>query len=89
MELERSNVQLNARVANKAEAIRMAGGLLVSSGYMKPGYIDSMMGREKVANTYLGSGIAHSSRPAQGSRADPAHGYRRLAGAGRIAVEPG
>jgi phosphocarrier protein FPr len=58
MELERRNVQLNAKVANKAEAIQMAGGLLVSSGYMKPGYIDSMMGREKVANTYLGSGIA-------------------------------
>ena len=58
MELERSNVQLNARVANKAEAIRKAGALLVESQYMKPGYIDSMMGREKVANTYLGSGIA-------------------------------
>jgi phosphoenolpyruvate-protein phosphotransferase len=58
MELERSNIQLNAKAANKAEAIKMAGGLLVSSGYMKPGYIDSMMGREKVANTYLGSGIA-------------------------------
>lgn len=58
MELERSNVQLGARVANKAEAIRTAAGLLVSSGYIKPGYIDSMMAREKVANTYLGSGIA-------------------------------
>src|SRR5512141_793368 len=58
MELERSNVQLHARVANKAEAIRMAGTLLVESQYMKPGYIESMMGREKVANTYLGNGIA-------------------------------
>src|SRR5512141_2193163 len=58
MELERSNVQLGARVASKAEAIQKAGGLLVSSGYMQPGYIDSMMAREKVANTYLGSGIA-------------------------------
>jgi phosphocarrier protein FPr len=58
MELERSNVQLNARVANKAEAIQQAGALLVASQYMRPGYIDSMMGREKVANTFLGSGIA-------------------------------
>ena len=58
MELERSNVQLHARVADKAEAIRMAGALLVESQYMKPGYIESMMGREKVANTYLGNGIA-------------------------------
>ena len=58
MELERSNVKLGARVANKAEAIREAAGLLVSSGYIQPGYIDSMMAREKVANTFLGSGIA-------------------------------
>jgi mannitol/fructose-specific phosphotransferase system IIA component len=25
---------------------------LVNSQYIKPGYIDSMLGREKVANTY-------------------------------------
>jgi phosphoenolpyruvate-protein phosphotransferase len=58
MELERSNIQLRARVANKAEAIRQAGNLLVNSQYIKPGYIDSMMSREKVANTYLGNGIS-------------------------------
>jgi phosphocarrier protein FPr len=58
MELERSNIQLHARVANKAEAIRTAGNLLVNSQYIKAGYIDSMMAREKVANTYLGNGIS-------------------------------
>src|SRR5512136_2504196 len=58
MELERSNVQLQARVANKTEAIRAAGGLLVNSRYMQPGYIDSMLAREKVANTFLGNGIS-------------------------------
>ncbi|HEX9117179.1 MAG TPA: phosphoenolpyruvate--protein phosphotransferase [Anaerolineae bacterium] len=58
MELERNNVQLDAKVANKAEAIQLAGGLLVGSNYMKPGYVDSMLAREKVANTYLGNGIA-------------------------------
>jgi phosphoenolpyruvate-protein phosphotransferase len=58
MELERSNVQLGAQAADKTEAIRQAGGLLVASQYMKPGYIDSMLAREKVANTYLGNGIA-------------------------------
>ncbi len=58
MELERSNVQLNAKVANKLEAIQAAGQLLVGSQYMQPGYIDSMLGREKVANTFLGNGIA-------------------------------
>jgi phosphocarrier protein FPr len=58
MELERSNVHLHARVANKTEAIRAAGSLLVSSQYMQPGYVDSMLAREKVANTFLGNGIA-------------------------------
>ena len=58
MELERSNVQLHAKVANKAEAIQAAASLLVSSQYIKSGYIDSMLAREKVANTFLGNGIA-------------------------------
>ncbi len=58
MELERSNIRLHARVANKAEAIQAAANLLVSSQYIKAGYIDSMLAREKVANTFLGNGIA-------------------------------
>ena len=58
MELDRNNVQLHARVTNKAEAIQAAGNLLVSSQYIKAGYIDSMLAREKVANTYLGNGIS-------------------------------
>ena len=58
MELEISNVQLDARVASKAEAIHKAANLLVNSQYIKPGYIDSMLAREKVANTYLGNGIS-------------------------------
>ena len=58
MELERSNVQLHARVANKTEAIQTAANLLVQSQYIKAGYIDSMLAREKVANTFLGNGIA-------------------------------
>ncbi|MCW5849652.1 MAG: PTS sugar transporter subunit IIA, partial [Anaerolineae bacterium] len=56
--LERRNIQLHTGAKNKAEAIRQAGGLLVASQYIQPGYIDSMMAREKVANTYLGKGIA-------------------------------
>ena len=58
MELERSNVQLHARVASKAEAIHAAGNMLVSNQFMKAGYIDSMLAREKDANTFLGNGIA-------------------------------
>ncbi len=58
LELEKGNVQLQARVANKVEAIHAAGNLLVDNQYIKAGYIDSMLSREKVANTYLGNGIA-------------------------------
>ena len=46
------------RVANKEEAIRSAGQILVDSGHIAPGYIESMLGREEQANTYLGNGIA-------------------------------
>jgi len=40
------------------EAIRAAGQVLVDSGKIGPGYIESMLGREGQANTYLGNGIA-------------------------------
>ena len=58
MELERRNIQLQAKMANKVEAIQAAGTLLVNSQHMKAGYVASMLAREKVANTYLGNGIA-------------------------------
>jgi phosphoenolpyruvate-protein phosphotransferase len=58
LELEARNVQLQGQVSSKVAAIREVGNLLVNSRYIKPGYIDSMLGREKVANTYLGSGVA-------------------------------
>jgi phosphoenolpyruvate-protein phosphotransferase len=57
MTLDERLVRLQARAANKQEAIHMVGQLLVNSGYIDVGYIDSMLGREAVANTYLGNGI--------------------------------
>ena len=56
--LEAGNVRLGASPANKEEAIRMVAGLLADAGHIDPGYAESMLGREKVANTYLGDGIA-------------------------------
>ncbi len=56
--LEQRNIQLHTKAKDKADAIRQAAGLLVNSQYIQPGYIDSMMAREQVANTYLGRGIA-------------------------------
>lgn len=58
MKLEAGNVQLKTRADSKPDAIRKVGRLLVDSGHIKPGYIDSMIGREKIANTFLGNGIA-------------------------------
>ena len=49
-------VQLNAQASNKTEAVRLAGQLLVTAGYIAPAYIDSMLRREAVANTFLGAG---------------------------------
>src|SRR5215471_18910823 len=55
--LDERLIRLQAHAANKQEAIRQAGQLLVDSGYIDPGYVNSMLGREEVANTYLGNGI--------------------------------
>jgi multiphosphoryl transfer protein len=57
-DLDTSTIRLGARAASKEDAIRAVGGLLVEAGRMKPGYVQSMLAREKVANTYLGNGIA-------------------------------
>lgn len=56
--LEPGSIKLKADAADKTDAIRQAGSLLVENGNMQPGYITSMMEREKVAHTYLGNGIA-------------------------------
>jgi multiphosphoryl transfer protein len=56
--LDERLVRLQSKAANKQEAIRQVGQLLVDSGYIDPGYVNSMLGREEVANTYLGNGIS-------------------------------
>src|SRR6266704_6233921 len=56
--IEARQVQLHTNATNKQDAIRQVGQLLVNSGFIDAGYINSMLGREKVANTYLGNGIA-------------------------------
>ncbi|HTN87668.1 MAG TPA: phosphoenolpyruvate--protein phosphotransferase [Sorangium sp.] len=58
LKLQEGNVWLGRAAANKAEAIRTVGRAMVESGFIEPGYIDSMLQREQVAATYLGSGIA-------------------------------
>ncbi|EGD60802.1 phosphoenolpyruvate-protein phosphotransferase [Novosphingobium nitrogenifigens DSM 19370] len=51
-------IRLGARATDKEDAIRQAGQLLVAAGCVAPGYENSMIAREQVANTYLGAGVA-------------------------------
>ncbi len=51
-------VALAAAPASKQEAIRAVGNLLVEAAHVESQYVDSMLEREAVANTFLGSGIA-------------------------------
>ena len=58
MQLHNDQIKLGACPADKASAIREAGDLLLSSGMIAPAYIDSLMRRENVSNTFLGHGVA-------------------------------
>ena len=51
-------VRLGVRTRTKEDAIRAAGRVLVDAGSIAPAYVDSMLGRERQANTYLGHGVA-------------------------------
>jgi phosphoenolpyruvate-protein phosphotransferase len=56
--LDAAAVRIGGSPSDKTEAIRQVGSLLVESGNIEPGYIQSMLARERVANTFLGNGIA-------------------------------
>lgn len=51
-------VQMNAKVNNKEEAIRLAGQLLVDQGCVEPSYIEKMLEREQSLTTYIGNSVA-------------------------------
>ncbi|MEP6687427.1 MAG: phosphoenolpyruvate--protein phosphotransferase [Gemmatimonadales bacterium] len=56
--LTADDVRLGVRARDKTDAIRAAGALLVERGYIDPGYVASMLGREAQSNTFLGRGVA-------------------------------
>nr|WP_286198000.1 phosphoenolpyruvate--protein phosphotransferase [Variovorax boronicumulans] len=51
-------VRLAARPADRDDAVRSAGALLVQAGFCDAGYVASLLRREQVATTYLGQGVA-------------------------------
>ncbi|MDW8317040.1 MAG: PTS sugar transporter subunit IIA, partial [Anaerolineae bacterium] len=51
-------IRLQATAADKTDAIRQAGELLVRGGCVEPPYIEGMLAREAIMSTYLGNGVA-------------------------------
>jgi mannitol PTS system EIIA component len=56
--LPAGNVRLAVRAASRDDAIREAGAILVESGAVDPGYVDSMLEREESVSTYMGNFLA-------------------------------
>ena len=56
--LSKERISLQASAADKVDAIRKAGELLVKSGCVLPEYVDGMLTREQSRSTSLGNGVA-------------------------------
>lgn len=58
MELMPEMILLDQEYANKEEAIRACGQLLVDAGCVESGYVDAMIERNKLVSVYMGNFIA-------------------------------
>jgi PTS system mannitol-specific IIA component len=56
--LPAANVRIAQRASSRDEAIRAAGAVLVETGAVEPGYVDSMLEREQSVSTYMGNFLA-------------------------------
>ncbi|WP_319370382.1 PTS sugar transporter subunit IIA [uncultured Ilyobacter sp.] len=56
--LERSSIQLGMKRVSKEEALVKIGESMIQKGYVDTPYIESILEREKLSNTYLDNGIA-------------------------------
>jgi mannitol/fructose-specific phosphotransferase system IIA component len=56
--LSAERIRLQASAADKTDAIRQAGELLVETGCVQPRYIEGMLAREETMSTYLGNGVS-------------------------------
>ncbi|MBP2199850.1 PTS sugar transporter subunit IIA [Pantoea cypripedii] len=58
LQLNESDLFLQCQAANKVEAMQIAAEELEKAGYVKTGFLQEMMTREKSVSTYIGAGIA-------------------------------
>ena len=56
--LSKDRISLQASALDKADAIRKAGELLVTTGCVLPDYVEGMLTREQSMSTSLGNGVA-------------------------------
>ncbi len=56
--LRPENVFLNQSFANKEEAIRFAGEVMVKAGYVNENYVQAMLDRDELSSTYMGNDVA-------------------------------
>ena len=56
--LRLKNILTGLPSESKDDAILRAGHMLEASGYVDPGYAESMLERERIASTYMGMGLA-------------------------------
>lgn len=56
--LSRDRISLQTSATDKADAIRKAGELLVTTGCVLPEYVEGMLKREESMSTSLGNGVA-------------------------------
>jgi mannitol/fructose-specific phosphotransferase system IIA component len=56
--LSKERISLQENAADKADAIRKAGELLVKSGCVSAAYVEGMLAREQSMSTSLGNGVA-------------------------------
>lgn len=56
--LRDENILLNQSISTQEEAIEKAGQLLVDSGVVKAGYVQTMKDREQIVSTFMGNALA-------------------------------
>ncbi|MFD0970830.1 PTS sugar transporter subunit IIA [Plantactinospora endophytica] len=56
--LDRRAIRLAEEAADRDEAIRRCGEALVDTGAVHPGYVETMLARERSVSTYVGEGVA-------------------------------